>query len=97
MVTVEGLGTAEAPHPLQTAFAEHGAVQCGFCTPGLVVAAADLLARNPSPDRAAVKEAVSGTLCRCGGYGRIEEAVQSAAKAMRKKAKTSEISGGAEK
>ncbi len=83
VVTVEGLGTAEAPHPLQTAFAEHGAVQCGYCAPGMLMAAADLLARDPSPDREAIAGAVSGTLCRCGGYGKIVEAVERAAEAMR--------------
>ena len=86
VVTVEGLGTADTPHPLQQAFAEHGAVQCGYCTPGMVVAATDLLARNPAPDRASITEAVSGTLCRCGGYDRIVTAVEHAARAMRQDA-----------
>ena len=66
-------------HPVQRAFVEAGAVQCGFCTPGLVVAAADLLARSPSPSDDEIREALSGNLCRCTGYGRILEAVRMAA------------------
>jgi carbon-monoxide dehydrogenase small subunit len=76
VVTVEGLGTAEALHPVQQAFVEAGAVQCGFCTPGLVVAAVDLLARNPAPAEDEIREALSGNICRCTGYQRIVEAVQ---------------------
>ncbi len=83
VTTVEGLGTAEAPHPIQTALAEHGAVQCGFCTPGMAVTAAGLLADNPSPDRQAIREGLSGNLCRCTGYQKIIDAVESAAQAMR--------------
>jgi carbon-monoxide dehydrogenase small subunit len=79
VVTVEGLARDEELHPVQRAFVEAGAVQCGFCTPGLVVAAADLLARSPHPDDDEIREALSGNLCRCTGYGRILEAVRSAA------------------
>jgi aerobic carbon-monoxide dehydrogenase small subunit len=79
VVTVEGLAADGEPHPVQRAFVEAGAVQCGFCTPGLVVAAADLLERVPSPSDDEVREALSGNLCRCTGYGRILEAVRSAA------------------
>ena len=79
VVTVEGLGGDEALHPVQEAFADAGAVQCGFCTPGLVVAAVDLLAHEPSPSDDQIREALSGNLCRCTGYGRILEAVRSAA------------------
>ena len=81
VVTVEGLagGTGGELHPVQRAFVEEGAVQCGFCTPGLVVAAADLLARSPNPDEDEIREALSGNLCRCTGYGRILAAVRSAA------------------
>jgi aerobic carbon-monoxide dehydrogenase small subunit len=76
VVTVEGLGTEEALHPVQRAFVEAGAVQCGFCTPGLVVAAVDLLARSPAPSEDEIREALSGNICRCTGYQRIVEAVQ---------------------
>ena len=79
VVTVEGLAANGEPHPVQRAFVEAGAVQCGFCTPGLVVAAADLLERVPSPSDDEIREALSGNLCRCTGYGRILEAVRSAA------------------
>ena len=82
VVTAEGLGTAEAPHPIQTAFAAHGAVQCGYCTPGMTGAATDLLARQPDPDREQVRRALSGNLCRCTGYGKIVDAVLAAAKTM---------------
>jgi carbon-monoxide dehydrogenase small subunit len=74
--TVEGLGADDALHPVQEAFVEAGAVQCGFCTPGLVVAAADLLARTPDPSEDEIREALSGNLCRCTGYQKIVEAVQ---------------------
>ena len=77
--TVEGLGADGAPHRVQEAFVEAGAVQCGFCTPGLVVAAADLLDRNPSPDEDEIREALSGNLCRCTGYAAVFEAVRRAA------------------
>ena len=76
IVTVEGL------HPVQRAFAETGAVQCGFCTPGLVVATYALLTENPEPSDREVREALSGNICRCTGYGRILEAVQRASAAM---------------
>jgi carbon-monoxide dehydrogenase small subunit len=85
ITTVEGLGTAETPHPLQTALAEHGAVQCGFCTPGMAVTAAGFLVGNPSPDRQAIREGLSGNLCRCTGYQKIIDAVESAAQTMRAK------------
>jgi carbon-monoxide dehydrogenase small subunit len=79
VLTVEGLGADDALHPVQQAFVEAGAVQCGFCTPGLVVAAADLLARTPNPAEDEIREALSGNLCRCTGYQKIVEAVQLAA------------------
>jgi carbon-monoxide dehydrogenase small subunit len=79
VVTVEGLGSGDALHPVQEAFAETGAVQCGFCTPGFVVAAAELLRRNPVPDEDEIREALSGNLCRCTGYQKILDAVQLAA------------------
>ena len=79
VVTVEGLGAGEELHPVQQAFVDAGAVQCGFCTPGLVVAAADLLRRSPSPSDDEIKEALSGNLCRCTGYAKILDAVRLAA------------------
>ncbi|HQR25591.1 MAG TPA: (2Fe-2S)-binding protein [Nocardioides sp.] len=78
--TVEGLGAAGL-HPLQQAFVEAGAVQCGFCTPGLVLAAYDLLERDPDPDDATIREALAGNLCRCTGYTQVVEAVRQAAQA----------------
>jgi carbon-monoxide dehydrogenase small subunit len=77
--TVEGLGDADRLHPVQEAFLEAGAVQCGFCTPGLVVAVADLLERDRSPDEITVREALAGNLCRCTGYQKILDAVRLAA------------------
>ncbi len=82
VVTVEGLASGEALHPVQDAFLEAGAVQCGFCTPGLVMAAADLLQRVPSPSDDQIREALSGNLCRCTGYAKIFDAVRLAAEAM---------------
>jgi carbon-monoxide dehydrogenase small subunit len=79
VVTVEGLGRDEQLHPVQEAFAETGAVQCGFCTPGLIVATADLLAHNPDPSDDEIREALSGNLCRCTGYAKIFDAVRLAA------------------
>ena len=79
VVTVEGLAEGEELHPVQTAFVEAGAVQCGFCTPGLVVATVDLLARVPSPSEDEIREALSGNLCRCTGYAKIFDAVRLAA------------------
>ena len=82
VVTVEGLAEGEDLHPVQQAFLDAGAVQCGFCTPGLVVAVHDLLARDPSPDDATVREALAGNLCRCTGYESVLSAVRSAAERM---------------
>jgi carbon-monoxide dehydrogenase small subunit len=79
VVTVEGLGGDGRLHRVQEAFAATGAVQCGFCTPGFVVAAADLLERNPDPSDDEIREALSGNLCRCTGYAKIFEAVRVAA------------------
>jgi CO/xanthine dehydrogenase Mo-binding subunit/aerobic-type carbon monoxide dehydrogenase small subunit (CoxS/CutS family) len=77
--TIEGLGTAENPHPLQSAMLEYGAVQCGFCTPGMLMSAKALLDSNPRPTRLEIQEALAGNLCRCTGYQRILNAVESAA------------------
>jgi carbon-monoxide dehydrogenase small subunit len=79
VVTVEGLAEGERLHRVQEAFAAAGAVQCGFCTPGLVVATADLLARRPDPSEDEIREALSGNLCRCTGYQKIFDAVRLAA------------------
>jgi carbon-monoxide dehydrogenase small subunit len=79
VVTVEGLGRDGQLHPVQEAFAETGAVQCGFCTPGLIVATADLLAHNSDPSDDEIREALSGNLCRCTGYAKIFDAVRLAA------------------
>lgn len=80
--TVESLSDGGRLHPVQRAFVDAGAVQCGFCTPGLVVATYALLKRNPEPSDKEVREALSGNICRCTGYGKILEAVQQAATAM---------------
>jgi aerobic carbon-monoxide dehydrogenase small subunit len=79
LVTVEGLGREGELHPVQQAFSETGAVQCGFCTPGLIVATADLLARTATPSDDEIREALSGNLCRCTGYAKIFDAVRLAA------------------
>ena len=81
VVTVEGLGQDGNLHRVQEAFLDAGAVQCGFCTPGLVVATADLLERIPSPTDDEIREALSGNLCRCTGYQKIFDAVRAAAQA----------------
>jgi carbon-monoxide dehydrogenase small subunit len=81
--TVEGLSVGGKLHPLQQAFLKAGAVQCGFCTPGLIVAANALLQRNPEPSDAEIREALSGNICRCTGYGKILEAVHAVAKGAR--------------
>jgi aerobic carbon-monoxide dehydrogenase small subunit len=81
VVTVEGLAEDGDLHRVQEAFVEAGAVQCGFCTPGLVVATADLLAHNPDPSDHEIREALSGNLCRCTGYAKIFDAVRLAAEA----------------
>ncbi len=81
--TVESLATPDGLHPVQEAFVETGAVQCGFCTPGLVVAVTDLLNRDPTPSAATVREALSGNVCRCTGYVKILDAVRLAAERMR--------------
>jgi carbon-monoxide dehydrogenase small subunit len=82
VVTVEGLAPEGELHPVQRAFVECGAVQCGFCTPGLIVAAHDLLRRVPSPGDAEIREALAGNLCRCTGYEKILDAVRLASTRM---------------
>ena len=80
IVTVEGLAGEDGLHPVQQAFVESGGVQCGFCTPGFIVATHDLLQRNPKPTDAEVREALAGNLCRCTGYEKILDAVRLAAR-----------------
>jgi aerobic carbon-monoxide dehydrogenase small subunit len=82
VVTVEGVANGDELHPVQQAFVEAGAVQCGFCTPGLIVASHDLLRRTPSPSDAEIREALAGNLCRCTGYEKILDAVRLAADRM---------------
>ena len=79
ITTIEGVAASGRPHPLQDAFDETGGAQCGFCTPGVLMSAYALLARNPRPTRAEIAEALSGNLCRCTGYTKIFEAVELAA------------------
>jgi aerobic-type carbon monoxide dehydrogenase small subunit (CoxS/CutS family) len=87
VTTIEGLETAGALHPLQQAFIDHGAMQCGYCTPGMIMASVGLLAENPDPSEAEVREGLAGNVCRCGTYPRIIAAVRQAAAALRGKAR----------
>ena len=80
--TVEGLGRGAELHPLQAAFADLGAAQCGYCTPGILMTAKALLEREPSPSRERIREAISGNLCRCTGYQQIFEAIEEASRRM---------------
>jgi carbon-monoxide dehydrogenase small subunit len=82
--TVEGLARDEALHPLQEAFAGHHALQCGYCTPGFLMSAVQLLDQNPDPDEAAIRKALAGNVCRCTGYINIIAAVRAAAERMRR-------------
>ena len=79
IMTVEGIASGESLHPVQEAFVEAGAVQCGFCTPGLIVATHDLLRRTPQPTTVQIREALAGNICRCTGYAKVIEAVHLAA------------------
>jgi carbon-monoxide dehydrogenase small subunit len=83
VVTIKGIGTPENPHPLQTSFVRHGAIQCGFCTPGMIISAKGLLDKKSHPKREEIKEAISGNLCRCTGYKKIIEAIEDAAVKMK--------------
>jgi len=89
VLTVEGLVTDGKLHPLQDAFADLGAAQCGYCTPAILVTAKALLDRNPHPNRAEIREAISGNLCRCTGYLQIFEAVEAAVLKIAEQAKAS--------
>ena len=80
VTTIEGMGTEGDLHPVQEAFWEHHGLQCGYCTPGMIMASADLLTRNPDPSEEDVREALAGNLCRCTGYQNIVKAVMAAAK-----------------
>ena len=82
ITTIEGLAKDQRVHVLQKTFVEHGAIQCGFCTPGIVLASLDLLKRNPNPTRAQIREGLVGNLCRCTGYQKIVDAVQAAAESV---------------
>ncbi|MBQ5535572.1 MAG: (2Fe-2S)-binding protein [Oscillospiraceae bacterium] len=76
--TIEGIGTEDRPHPLQQAFVDCGAIQCGYCTPGMIMAAKALLDRNPRPTRQEIHAVMSGNLCRCTGYEKIQRAIETA-------------------
>ena len=84
ITTIEGLATDGALHPMQAAFKDCHGLQCGFCTPGMVMSAIDLVQRNPSADEAAIREGLEGNMCRCTGYQNIVKAVQQGAAAMRR-------------
>ena len=79
VITLKGIGTTEKPSPIQEGFVQHGAVQCGFCTAGMVISAKALLDQNLSPSRQEIREAISGNLCRCTGYKKIIDAIEKTA------------------
>ena len=83
VITIEGLAEDGKLHPVQQAFLDEGAVQCGYCTPGMIIAAVELLQRNPDPSEEEIKDGISGNLCRCTGYVKQVRAIQTAAKKMR--------------
>ena len=82
ITTIEGMASDGTLHPLQTAFWEQHGLQCGFCTPGMIMTTADLLSRNPNPTEDEIRHALEGNICRCTGYHNIVKAVQAAAAAM---------------
>jgi carbon-monoxide dehydrogenase small subunit len=83
VTTIEGLASDGELHPVQRAFVEHHGLQCGYCTPGMILTAVDLLSRDPDPDRATVRHALRGNLCRCTGYEPIVDAIRAAGEALR--------------
>jgi carbon-monoxide dehydrogenase small subunit len=85
ILTIEGLSEGEKLHPIQEAFLKHGAIQCGFCTPGMVMSAKALLDENPEPTTTEIRKAISGNLCRCTGYQHIVDSILAASKMMQKK------------
>ncbi len=85
ITTVKGIGTVDNLHPIQVKFIEHGAIQCGFCTPGMIVAAKELLDINPNPSRHEIKAGIAGNLCRCTGYVKIIDAIEAAAEDLSSK------------
>ena len=82
VLTIEGLATGDTLHPMQQAFHEHHGLQCGFCTPGMVMSAIDLVANNPDPSEAEIRSGLEGNLCRCTGYHNIVKAIAAAARTM---------------
>ena len=84
VTTIEGVETDDGLHPIQQAFVDHGAVQCGFCTSGMILSGKSLLERNPTPNEMEVRTAISGNLCRCTGYQKIVEAIQAAGEAVQR-------------
>jgi len=85
VITIEGLGTLENMHPIQEAFVEEGAIQCGFCTPGMEMSSFYLLSKNPNPTEGEIREGISGNLCRCTGYMKIIKAVEKASQKLNEK------------
>jgi len=85
VTTVKGIGDRKMPHILQESFVKHGAVQCGFCTAGMLVSAKGLLDKNPEPSRIEIRKAISGNICRCTGYKKIIDAIEQAAREIKKK------------
>jgi carbon-monoxide dehydrogenase small subunit len=83
VLTIEGLATRDALHPLQRAFEDHAALQCGFCGPGVILAAKALLDSNADPTRQEIRDAIAGNLCRCTGYAKMIDAIQDAARELR--------------
>lgn len=84
IVTLKGIGSPEKPHPLQESFVKNGAIQCGFCTAGMITSAKALLDENPQPSKDEIKKAISGNLCRCTGYKKIIKAIEEAAKKLKR-------------
>ena len=85
VITIEGLGTLENMHPIQEAFVEEGAIQCGFCTPGMEMSSFYLLTKNPNPTEDEIREGISGNLCRCTGYMKIIKAIEKASQKLNEK------------